>query len=103
MVFFFSCIFHVWIYSLCYNQVSSINRILRNLSADVQQASSLPALDIFDNFRMLNHQSIWVDSAEEHTGESVGKIARKTHVYTGGEMLKGDKKQNKNKKKSTMC
>lgn len=60
---------------LCFtfNQVSSINRVLRNLSHNKQQMSSVPALDVFDNFKILNHQSMWVECAEVHTGESFGK------------------------------
>ncbi|XP_075905345.1 paired box protein Pax-6-like [Nelusetta ayraudi] len=49
--------------------VSSINRVLRNLSHDKQQSSSVPALDIFDNFKMLNNQSMWVSCAGGHSGK----------------------------------
>lgn len=66
----FSTSFHLLIFFSSYNQVSSINRVLRNLSHDKEQMSSVPALDAFDNFKILDHQSMWVDCAGEHTGES---------------------------------
>lgn len=53
------------------HQVSSINRVLRNLASDKQQMGTVGAEGMFDKLKMLNGQSTWGGRSGWYTGSTL--------------------------------
>lgn len=63
-------------------QVSSINRVLRNLASDKQQMGTVGAEGMFDKLKMLNGQSTWGGRSGWYTGTALtatGKTGTTSH------------------------
>lgn len=66
------------------HQVSSINRVLRNLASDKQQMGTVGAEGMFDKLKILNGQNTWGGRSGWYTGTTLTTVG-KTLINTNSD------------------